>query len=157
VFIGWSGVVGLDFEYIYMVLGGLGEAWIIADAAPPGATLTIDEYDPSAFAAGWHHWANVLHQVDDQWRGYYYWDGRRRLTQTVDPYDFGGAGPEYFFGGSTSYVSSVSGVYGTVGDTPDVWESYGASPFRIHGFRYTPRALYSGDTFTPPTSITRPA
>jgi hypothetical protein len=32
-------------------------------------------------------------------------------------------------------------------------DSYGGSGL-VHGFRFTPRALYTGDTYTPPVSIT---
>jgi hypothetical protein len=41
-------------------------------------------------------------------------------------------------------------TYGTSNGTPLSNQSCAG-----HGFRYTPRALYTGDTYTPPTSITR--
>jgi hypothetical protein len=41
-------------------------------------------------------------------------------------------------------------AFGEEGGAPTI-----SQPSKAHGFRFTPRALYTGDTYTPPTSITR--
>lgn len=136
--VGWH---TLEDEHVLFNFSGLGGGWLVADVA----FGTIDEVSPASLSTGWHHWASVLELVGGTWYGHYYWDGTRRRTNAgIDPAEL--------------YPSVawdlIYGQYGEVGDLPGSWGSFGAEPCRVHGLRYTERVLYTGDTFTPPTTIT---
>ena len=105
-------------------------------AGPPGYTPLADLGTYDVF----HHVAIVQYPGStDSSRSYDCYLNGARVFQGTDL--TGGSLPDWLFGGSPYayvYVNNANG----------------ADSARVHGVRFTLRALYSGASFTPPTSIT---
>jgi hypothetical protein len=116
---------------------GAGPVTSIIDVASSSSSETGVRVLPELAGGGFFHYAVVVRPgaSDSQRRLSMYVNGKKCYQEDQDwP-------AEALFWDNYSFAS----VYADLG-----------SP-AIHGFRFTSSALYAGETFTPPTSITRPA
>jgi hypothetical protein len=128
--------------------------FIGAGVAGLGRPVT-DEYRPEINTTEWQHAAIVQTpgpSPETRNVSLYSNGTRLRFYEGVPPEDLPIYGPEW-----ERRASEVSVVYGyatELGDPPSFDPPVNESSL-AHGVRYTSRALYTGDTYTPPTSITR--
>jgi hypothetical protein len=107
---------------------------------------------PGAATPEWQHLAIVQTpgSTEETRNVSYYWSGQRlALLSNIDAAREGG-----WVRFSNVNLQMRFGNLVPFYDMP--WQDYVVTNSALgHGFRFTPRALYTGDTYTPPTSITR--
>jgi hypothetical protein len=103
-----------------------------------------------ANTAVWHHAAVVQRpgSTDSTRTASFYFDGRL-LSEAIDVPVIDQ--PQWVQ--PPGYPEPVAFVQGRYGNSNEGFEIV-SEPTKIHGIRFTPRALYTGATYTPPTSIT---
>lgn len=106
---------------------------------------------PGLATTEWRHFAivQVPGPTEETRTLHYYWNGQRLATVSGL-----GEADEYRWERYTSMSFQLQ--YGNLVRDYDLpWQDYVVTDGGLgHGFRFTPRALYTGDTYTPPVSIT---